>query len=198
MSVLVLDALKSRFGAGVVETHSAFGDDTAVVDPSVWKAAARFLRDDPTMAFELFVDLTAVDYPDRDPRFEVVMHLYSVAKGHRVRLKTRVGAKDLERDETCEVDTVRDVWIGADWFEREVYDLFGIRFAGHPDMRRILMYPEFTGHPLRKDYPAQLAQPLVEYRTEEEAGVPLDKQAPFRADEGMSFGRRSFEKPVEN
>ena len=187
MSLRVLETLKEKFGDAIVETHSEFGDDTAVVRPEQWKAVCRFLRDEPSMAFDMFIDLCAVDYPDRAPRFEVVLHLYSVGKKHRVRLKSRVG--DAEGD-GAEIDTVADIWIGANWFERETYDLMGISFKGHPDLRRILMYPEFEGHPLRKDYPANKTQPLVPYRTEEEAGLPLDKQAPFGIDEGMPFGRR--------
>ncbi len=187
MSLRVLETLKEKFGDAIVETHSEFGDDTAVVRPERWKEICRFLRDDPSTAFDMFIDLCAVDYPDRAPRFEVVLHLYSVGKKHRVRLKSRVG--DAE-GEGAEIDTVADIWIGANWFERETYDLMGISFKGHPDLRRILMYPEFEGHPLRKDYPANKTQPLVPYRTEEEAGLPLDKQAPFGIDEGMPFGRR--------
>ena len=187
MSLRVLETLKEKFGDAIVETHSFLGDDTAVVRADKWKEVCRFLRDDPSMAFDMLVDLCAVDYPDQLPRFEVVLHLYSVGKRHRVRLKSRVG--DAEGD-GAEIDTVADIWMGANWFERESYDLMGISFKGHPDLRRILMYPEFEGHPLRKDYPANKTQPLVPYRTEEEAGLPLDKQAPFGIDEGMPFGRR--------
>lgn len=187
MSLRVLETLKEKFGDAIVETHSDFGDDTAVVRPEKWKEVCRFLRDDPSMAFDMLVDLCGVDYPDRTPRFEVVIHLYSVGKRQRVRLKSRVG--DAE-GEGAEIDTVADIWMGSNWFERETYDLMGISFKGHPDLRRILMYPEFEGHPLRKDYPANKTQPLVPYRTEEEAGLPLDKQAPFGIDEGMPFGRK--------
>lgn len=188
MSERVLTVLKEKFGDAVVETHSMLGDDTAVVAPSQWRDVCKFLRSDAQMAFDMLVDLCAVDYPDRESgRFEVVLHLYSVARRHRVRLKTRVG--DQEGD-GAEVDSVTDVWPGANWFEREVYDLMGVTFKGHPDLRRILMYPEFEGHPLRKDYPANKTQPLVPYRTEGEAGQPLDKQAPFGPDEGMPFGRK--------
>jgi NADH-quinone oxidoreductase subunit C len=187
MSLRVLETLKEKFGDAVLETHSHLGDETAVVRPERWKEIGRFLRDDPAMAFDMAVDLCAVDYPDRTPRFEVVLHLYSISKRHRLRLKARVG--DAE-GEGAEIDTLADVWVGLNWFERETYDLMGISFKGHPDLRRILMYPEFEGHPLRKDYPANKAQPLVPYRTEEEAGVPLEKLAPFGVDEGMPFGRR--------
>ena len=187
MSERVLTVLKEKFGDAIIETHSMLGDDTAVVAPALWKEVCKFLREDPQMSFDMFVDLCGVDYPDRDPRFEVVLHLYSIARRHRVRLKARVG--DAE-GEGAELDSVTEVWVGANWFEREAYDLVGISFKGHPDLRRILMYPEFEGHPLRKDYPANLTQPLVPYRTEEEAGVILDKVAPFGPDEGMPFGRK--------
>jgi NADH-quinone oxidoreductase subunit C len=194
VSKLALDKLKAKFGDAVLETHSEHGDDTAVVTPEVWRAACAFLKDDPALDFDLFVDLCGVDYPERVPRMEVVLHVYSVGKRHRVRLKTRVGDEELEG---CELDSITGVWPGANWFERETYDMNGVTFRGHPDLRRILMYPEFVGHPLRKDYPAQKTQPLIAYRTEAEAGTILEKVAPFGEDEGMSFGRR-FSQPEEN
>lgn len=186
MSERLLTVLKEKFGGAVLETHSHVGDDTAVVDPSRWKEICSFLRSDPQCDMNMMVDLCGVDYPDREPRFEVVLHLYSIAKRHRLRLKARVG--DSEGD-GAEIESVSDVWPGVNWFERETYDLMGITFKNHPDLRRILMYPEFEGHPLRKDYPANKTQPLVPYRTEAEAGLPLEKLAPFGADEGMPFGR---------
>lgn len=189
MSERVLKVLREKFPGAVLETHSQVGDDTAVLDPKQWKAVCAFLKSDPQMAFDMMVDLCGVDYPQREPRFEVVLHLYSTTKLHRVRLKARVG--DSEGDD-AQLDSVTSVWPGVNWFERETYDLMGITFLGHPDLRRILMYPEFQGHPLRKDYPAEKTQPLVPYRTEAEAGLPLGKQAPFREDEGMPFGRQSW------
>jgi NADH-quinone oxidoreductase subunit C len=139
------------------------------------------------MDFDLPVDLCGVDYPKRLPRMEVVMHLYSVRQHHRVRLKARVGDDELAG---CELDSVTSIWPGMNWLERETFDMSGVVFRGHPDLRRILMYPEFEGHPLRKDYPAQRTQPLVPYRTEEEAGMPLGKLEPFGPDEGMAFPRK--------
>jgi NADH-quinone oxidoreductase subunit C len=186
VSQLVLDKLKARFGTSILETHSDFGDDTAVVEPSQWKAVCKFLRDEPSLAFDMPIDLCAVDYPKRLPRTEVVLHLYSISKRHRVRLKARVGDEDMEG---AEIDSATSVWPGLDWLERETFDMSGVRFRGHPDLRRILMYPEFEGHPLQKTYPADKTQPLVAYRTEEEAGVPIEKQEPFGPDEGMPFGR---------
>ena len=118
-------------------------------------AACEFLRDDAVTKLDMFIDLTCVDRFGREPRFDVVLHLYSLEKKHRVRLYGGVP----EEDPT--IETLALVWAGANWFEREAYDLYGVRFRGHPDLRRILMYPEFVGHPLRKDYPKEKRQPLV-------------------------------------
>ncbi len=189
MSERVLTVLREKFGDAIVETHSYLGDDTAVIDPTRWKDVATFLREDPQMQFDMFVDLCGVDFPAREPRFEVVVHLYSIARRHRVRIKTRIG--DSEGDGAV-VDTLVGLWPGASWFEREAFDMFGITFRGHPDLRRILMYPEFEGYPLRKDYPADRTQPLVPYRTEAEAGLPLEKLAPFGHEEGMPFPHRGY------
>jgi NADH-quinone oxidoreductase subunit C len=175
MSAKLFDVLRERFGDAVLETSTQHRDEMAVVDPERWVEIARVLRDDPRCDMKMMIDLCAVDYPERTPRFEVVLHLYSIALGHRLRLKARV-------DE--EIASVTTVWPGANWFERETYDLMGIRFVGHPDLRRILLYPEFVGHPLRKDYPAAKTQPLVPLRED------YDKLAPFDASEGMPFGRR--------
>jgi NADH-quinone oxidoreductase subunit C len=192
MSRQVVSKLEARFGERILEAHSFRGDEWVVVAPLDWHEVAAFLRDDPACDMSMFTDLTVVDYPAREDRFELVLNLYSLHKGHRVRVKTRLfdeyvyGATDAARP--ARVRTVTDLWAGSNWFEREAYDMFGVRFEGHPDLRRLLMYPEFEGHPLRKDYAADRTQPLVPYR--EEAG---DKQAPFRADEGMPFGRRDWQ-----
>ena len=160
MSARVLDLLKEKFGAAILETHAQFGDDTAVIAPDAWRAAALFLRDDNRIAMNMFTDLCGVDYLNMgaDPRFEVVCHLRSVQHAHRVRIKARVGDED---GTGAEIDSLVPVWKGANWFERETFDLMGIVFRGHPDLRRLLMYPEFVGHPLRKDYPVRKRQPLV-------------------------------------
>jgi NADH-quinone oxidoreductase subunit C len=195
VSQIVLDKLRERFGTAILETHSNFGDDTAIVDSSLWKSIATFLREDPALDFDLPVDLCGVDYPERVPRMEVVLHLYSVGRQHRVRIKTRVGDEEMAG---AELESLVSLWPGLDWLEREVYDMSGVRFRGHPDLRRILMYPEFEGHPLQRTYPADRTQPLVEYRTEEEAGIPLQKQEPFGADEGMPFGRKALRRAEDN
>src|SRR5690349_8028511 len=184
MAKALLELLSKQFPADVLETQSLQGDETVVVYAPRWKDVARFLKDEPRADMSMLMDLTAVDYPGRSPRFEVVAHLYSLSKGHRLRLKARVGGAD---GEDAEIDTLTELWASAMWAERECWDMFGVRFKGHPDLRRILLYPEFEGHPLRKDYPADRIQPLVPYRE-----VPnVDKIAPFGVDEGMSFGRQT-------
>ncbi|MET0791621.1 MAG: NADH-quinone oxidoreductase subunit C [Polyangiaceae bacterium] len=184
MSKALIDLIKKNFGAAVLETHSLYGDETVVVAASAWREVAGFLRDNPACHMDMLTDLTAVDFPEREPRFEIVAHFYSLTKGHRLRLKTRTG--DEEGDD-AEVDSLCEFWASANWMEREVFDMFGVIFKNHPDLRRILMYPEFEGHPLRKDYPADKIQPLMAYRD-----VPnIEKIAPFSVDEGMSFGRQT-------
>jgi len=184
MAKALIELIKKNFGAAVLETHALHGDETVVVEAAAWKEVARFLRENPQCSMDMLSDLTAVDFPEREPRFEIVAHFYSLTKGHRLRLKTRTG--DSEGDE-AEIDSLCDLWASANWMERETFDMFGVIFKGHPDLRRILLYPEFEGHPLRKDYPADKIQPLIAYRD-----VPnIEKVAPFSVDEGMSFGRQT-------
>ena len=156
MSQQVLEVLKQRFGSAILETHSLFGDDTAVVEADKWFEIARFLKTDSRTSMTMFVDLCGVDYPDREPRFEVVMHLRSLDRGHRVRIKTRVGDA---YGESTEIDSITPVWQGANWFEREAFDMFGIVFEGHPDLRRILLDDDWVGHPLLKSYAVDTPYP---------------------------------------
>ena len=156
----ILARLRARLGDRVVETHDFRGDHTAVVARDALLDALALCRDDPALRFDLLVDVTAVDYlkfPGREdgPRFEVVYHLYSIEHNHRVRLKVRV-----EQDDAW-MPTAISLWPIANWLEREVWDMFGLRFEGHPDLRRLLLYEEFVGHPLRKDYPMNRRQPLI-------------------------------------
>ncbi|PZA12116.1 NADH-quinone oxidoreductase subunit C [Rhodopseudomonas palustris] len=132
---------------GVATGHSvAFGQLTLTVDAGKIVDVMRTLRDDPRFRFISFIDMTAVDYPGRAQRFEIVYHLLSPKLNERVRVKAEVG-------ETTLVPSIIDVFPGADWFEREAYDLYGIVITGHPDMRRLLTDYGFDGHPLRKDFP---------------------------------------------
>lgn len=154
----LIDTLRARFADKIVDAHERQGDETVVVGRENVLEVCRALRDDPELAFDFLADLTAVDYFGRAPRFEVVAHLLSSSKCHRLRLKVPVEEKD------CSIPSLSVLWKSANWLEREAYDMFGIRFEGHPDLRRILMYPEFEGHPLRRDYPHARRQPLVPER----------------------------------
>jgi NADH-quinone oxidoreductase subunit C len=181
MSKKVLDRLTSVFGERILETSSRFGDDEAIVARQDWLEVARFLREDAELQMDHFVDLTAIDYPLREPelpRFDVILLLRSMSRNHRVRLKVRVGEGE-------SVSTLVSVWPGANWAEREAWDMFGVVFEGHPDPRRIMLYEEFVGHPLRKDYPIERTQPLVPYRKVED----IDKLPPFGPDEGQPWAR---------
>jgi len=132
-------------GSGVEEVPG--GDlQTFRADRKVLPAFARHLKDDPALDCKLLSDVCGVDYPDREQRFDVVYHLYSIDNAHRIRVKVPV------REDDAAVPSVVGVWKSADWFEREAFDMFGIRFEGHPNLKRILCHPAFHGHPLRKDY----------------------------------------------
>jgi NADH-quinone oxidoreductase subunit C len=157
------DALIDRLAtllpdAKPVPREAARGEAVIVVERDAAGPVFRALHDHPETRFDQLSDLTAVDYLGRTPRFEVIYQLYSIALNHRLRVKVPVPEDD------AAVPTVSDLWKSANWAEREAFDMFGIRFTGHPDLRRILMYPEFRGHPLRKDYPVNQRQPLVPER----------------------------------
>jgi NADH-quinone oxidoreductase subunit C len=122
---------------------------TIYIERSAIRQACVLLRDHPDCPFDFLADVTCVDWFPSEPRFEVVYHLLSIAKKERVRLKVRLGSSSLA------LDSVTSVWPAANYFEREVYDLFGMRFTGHPHLRRLLMPEDWEGHPLRKDYPVE-------------------------------------------
>jgi NADH-quinone oxidoreductase subunit C len=153
-----IDTLRARFGAKILDAHDRLGDETVIVARDDAPEVFRFLRDDPEMAFDFLMDLTAVDYLGKTPRFELVTHLFSLPKRHRLRVKVPIGEGD------CWAHTLTPLWKSANWLEREAFDMYGIRFEGHPDLRRILMYPEFSGAPLRKDYAHNFRQPLIPER----------------------------------
>ncbi len=183
MSQAVVDRLNTHLGARVLETSDAFGDHEVVVADKDWVEVAQALKEDDALQMDHFIDLTAIDHPERDAaRFDVLLLLRSSVHGTRIRIRTRI-------DEGQELGTVSGVWPAANWAEREVWDMFGIGFRGHPDLRRILLYEEFVGHPLRKDYPIDRAQPLVPYRDVEE----IDKLPPFGIEEGQPFARIDWE-----
>ncbi len=152
---LVVRRVVEHFPEAVIDRHCWRGDDTLTIKPESVLDICRFLRREADLDMNLFLDLTAVDYLPREPRFEVVIHLYSIRHRHRVRLKVPLSGTDPE------MDSLTVVWRGTDWFEREAWDLYGIVFRGHPNLRRILLYEQFEGHPLRKDYPIDKRQPLI-------------------------------------
>jgi NADH-quinone oxidoreductase subunit C len=183
MSQAVVDRINAQFGERVLQTSDAFGDHEVVIGLKDWVEVAQFIKDDDDLQMDHFIDLTAIDYPERETaRFDLVLMTRSSVTCARIRLRAYV--KDGE-----EPATLSGIWSGADWAEREVWDMFGIKFAGHPDMRRILLYEEFVGHPLRKDYPIDKAQPLVPYREVDDT----DKLPPFGIEEGQPFARIDWE-----
>jgi len=184
----LIQAVKDRFPDGVKASHSYRGDATVLLGREFLLEVARTLKEDPIFQMNFLMDLTAVDFstfgtkrspaffvnsgvavspsaeiPDQDPwpgppgpaRFVVVYHFFSLPLKHRLRLEVPVEEAD------AEVDSLSSLWAGADWLEREVWDMFGIRFRGHQNLKRILMYEGFVGHPLRKDYPVNKRQPLI-------------------------------------
>jgi len=132
---------------GAVTGHEiAFGELTLTANAADIVRVVRFLRDDPRCEFRCIIDITAVDWPSREKRFDVVYHFLSPTRNARVRVK-------IETDEATPVASIIEVFPGADWFEREMYDLYGVLITGHPDMRRLLTDYGFDGYPLRKDFP---------------------------------------------
>jgi NADH-quinone oxidoreductase subunit C len=184
----LIQAIKERFPHAVKSSHSYRGDATVVLAREFLTQVAQTLKEDPAFQMNFLMDLTAVDFssftdkpspafftssgvavrpspeiPDEDPwpgvpdqaRFVVVYHFFSLPLKHRLRIVVPVDEDD------AEVDSLASLWGGANWLEREVWDMFGIRFRGHPSLKRILLYEEFSGHPLRKDYPVNRRQPLI-------------------------------------
>jgi len=159
MSQAALTRAKDLLGATVTASHAYRGDETIVIDPAKLVDVMNKLRSDEQLKLDFLIDVTCVDYLGREPRFEMVYHLRSMATGERLRVKAPLA--EPEDGSPPEIDSLVPFWKVANWFEREVWDLYGIKFRGHPDLRRILMYEEFVGHPLRKDYPKEKRQPLV-------------------------------------
>ncbi len=138
-------ALEARLPDAITDGHAEHGESTMFISPSRIVEACRFLKDE--LKFVRLSGITAVDWHPADPRFEVVYLLHSLEKNTRLRLKCWVSGSE------CEIDSVTGVWRAADWYEREVFDMFGIVFRNHPDLRRILMPNDWEGNPLRRDYP---------------------------------------------
>ncbi|MEW6117553.1 MAG: NADH-quinone oxidoreductase subunit C [Nitrospirota bacterium] len=144
----IAEKIKDRYPTEVKEIREFRGQVSVTVKKDRIKEMMRFLYETPELYFNFLEDLGGVDYlGKKEPRFEVVYHLYSMRHGHMIRIKAEVPEDD------CTIDSVVDIWAGANWHERECYDLLGVVFNGHPDPRRILLPEDWEGHPLRKDYP---------------------------------------------
>src|SRR5512140_3812566 len=163
----IIDALRQAVPGATLEAAPAVDQPAIYVDRENWHEVARVLRSDPALQFQLLADVTAADYFPREPRFEVVYLMASlgvsgmdpapVSAPKRLRVKVRVPGTDPH------IATISDIWPGTNWPEREVFDLFGITFDNHPDLRRVLMPDDWQGHPLRKDYPVQINEAVKVY-----------------------------------
>jgi NADH-quinone oxidoreductase subunit C len=156
MNLKVIEAVQQGLASDTCVVSHSHGMLVLEIEPAALTAAATRLKAD--FGFDLLLDVTAIDWPDRLPRFDVVYHLYSTGHCVRIRLKTRVPEADPS------VDSMLPLYGSAGFMERECHDMYGIRFRGHPDLRPILLYEGFVGHPLRKDYAKEHEQPLVPYR----------------------------------
>jgi NADH-quinone oxidoreductase subunit C len=144
----LLDRVNEKVSSGVLETSQGIDCAVVTIKKDHLLDFMRFIKNDEVLSFDLIADVTAVDYPGRVPRFDVVYHIFSIKNGHRIRVKVPV-------DDGEGVESVTCVWRGAEWLEREVYDMFGITFYNHPDLRRILMEEDYKYYPLRKDFPLE-------------------------------------------
>jgi NADH-quinone oxidoreductase subunit C len=186
----IADLIRSRFSEFVISVSSYRGNETVSIKSEGLLRICEFLKNDPKTDFNFLIDITCVDYlsfgkaayssptlstpsplpyfmntvPSKEAwqpiaegefRFEVIYHLYSLESNRRLRLKLAL------KEDSAAVNSLTGVWKAANWFEREVYDMFGVHFMGHPNLKRILMYDSFEGHPLRKDYPVNKRQPLI-------------------------------------
>jgi NADH-quinone oxidoreductase subunit C len=142
-----LEKFSGTFGDKVLKIIQSYGEPVVTVRKTAVKEILSFLKSNGDLSFDMLVELFGIDYPDEDPRFEIVYILRSTKSNKRITVRTRTGEEGL--------DTVTDLWKASDWLEREVYDMFGIQFKNHPDLRRIYTDEDFTGHPLRKDFPLQ-------------------------------------------
>ena len=167
-SAAVIEILQSAVPGAAYEVGLSVDMPTIYVPAEHLVATCGVLRDLPTLQFNVLVEVTAADYLPREPRYEVVYHLLSVPNRQRLRVKVRVGANG-------SLPTVQSIWRGAGWPEREVWDMFGIVFDNHGDLRRLLMPEDWEGHPARKDYPVQIRKATQTYE-------PLEvSEAEFRA-----------------
>ncbi len=153
----VSETLKEKFPGKILEISDFLGDLCILIEKDVVLDVMTFLKNKP-FDYAMLLDLTCVDEMGRSPRFVMVYHLFSLSYNRRLRIKAGVEEK------SPILESLSSLWKNADWLEREVFDMFGVSFAHHPDMRRLFMYDEFEGHPLRKDYPLRKRQPKIRLR----------------------------------
>ena len=149
----ILTVLREALPGAVLEEGESFGDPVVRIRPEALLPAAGLLKAEPP-GYAMLLDATCVDYPDRPGRFEMVYHFFSLALNRRIRVKADLPAG------RPEIASLAAMWKNAAWLEREIFDMFGVRFAGHPDLRRLFLDEGFEGHPLRKDFPLRGRQPL--------------------------------------
>jgi NADH-quinone oxidoreductase subunit C len=145
--------IEKKLPKAVYDWHAQHQDRTMIVDGNQILEISRILKEE--LGYNFLVDITCVDYLPRKPRFEIVYHYMNMETKARLRVKIQ------SDDQKPEVASLTSLWLTANWLEREVWDMYGVRFEGHPDLKRILLYEGFEGHPLRKDYPKQKRQPLI-------------------------------------
>ncbi len=150
----ILKRLQFKFPVEVKSATTALGDEIVVIAKEALLPVAAFLKEKP-QDYAMLLDLTCVDHRGEEPRFEMVYHFLSLTHNRRLRIKARLAEKDPR------IASLTTLWKNANWLEREVFDLFGVQFEGHPDLRRIFMYDGFEGYPLRKDYPLRRSQPII-------------------------------------
>jgi len=155
MSKIVLDKILRKFPDEIIDSHDYLGNETVIIKKEALLDVCKFIKDNRQLMMDMLVDLTCVDYPAEAKRFIVVYHFYSTVNKYRIRIKVPVSEDDPY------VDSLTELWPSANWTEREVYDMYGVKFNNHPNLKRILMYDGFEGHPLRKDYPLTKRQPIV-------------------------------------
>jgi len=153
----ILEDIKQKFSDNILDMTVQFGDDIIHIKKEALQDIVIFLKEDP-YAFTMLLDLTCVDYLGEEERYEMVYHLFSFSLNLRLRFKARLQQND------CKIDSLTPIFKNANWLEREVFDMFGVHFDGHPYLRRLFMYDGFEGHPLRKDYPLRKQQPKIPLR----------------------------------
>ena len=154
----ILTALQAAFPGAVLDASGFPDEPVIVIRPADLAPVMAFLKEEPR-GYAMLLDLTCVDWPDRPERFEMVYHVFSLVSSKRIRVKASLPA------EAPVIASLARLWKNADWLEREVFDMFGVRFEGHPNLGRLFMYDGFEGHPLRKDYPLRRRQPRIPMRS---------------------------------